>query len=107
MYVGDGSWGATPRPNNDDKPWTLRSGSFNQFNWIHVFPEMGGKSARVEIRTVITSERNADNEDEIISHVDNVPALSESDVFAIPKNINLFSTEPYGEVITYPFGDKN
>jgi hypothetical protein len=107
MYIGDGSWGATPRPNNDDKPWTLRSGSFNQFNWIHVYPEMEGKPAHAEIRTVITSERNPDNEDEIISYVDDVEALSESNVFAIPKNIHLFSTEPFGEVITYPFHEKN
>jgi hypothetical protein len=107
MYIGDGSWGATPRQNNDDKPWTLRSGSFNQFNWIQVYPDKDGNSAHVEIRTVITSERNPENEDEIISHVDNVPGLSESDVFAIPENINLFSTEPYGSVITYPFKEKN
>ena len=70
------------------------------------FPEEDGKPAHVEIRTVITSERNPENEDEVISHVDNVSSLSESDVFAIPENINLFSTEPYGSVITYPFKEK-
>jgi len=107
MYIGDGSWGATPRPNNDDKPWTLRSGSFNQFNWVQIFPEKEDKPAYVEFRTVITSERNPENEDEIISHVDNVPSLSESDVFVVPENIYLFSTEPYGSVITYPFREKN
>jgi hypothetical protein len=103
MYVGDGSWGATPRQNNDDKPWTLRSGSFNQINWIQVFPETEERAAYLEIRTVITSERNPDNEDEIISHVDKVSSLSESDLFAIPENINFFSKEPYGAVIIYPF----
>jgi hypothetical protein len=107
MYIGDGSWGASPRPNNDDKPWTLRSGSFNQINWIQVFPEEEEKPAYVEIRTVITSERNPDNEDEIISHVDDVSSLSESNLLAIPANINLFSTEPYGAVITYPYKEKN
>jgi len=109
MYIGDGSWGATPRPNNDDKPWTLRSGSFNQVKWIQVFPENEDDPAYLEIRTVITSQRNPEDEDQVISFVDNVPGLSESDLFAIPKNINLFSTEPYGSVITYPFkeGVKN
>lgn len=106
MYIGEGSWGATPRPNNDDKPWTLRSGSFNQIKWIQVFPEKDGKPAYMDIRTIITSERNPDNENEVISYVDNVSELSESDVFAIPENINLFSTEPYGEIITYPFHEK-
>ena len=107
MYIGDGAWGASPRPNNDDKNWTLRSGSFNQVKWIHVFPEKEGNPARMDIRTIITSERNPDNEDEIISHVDDVSNLSESDVFAIPENINLFSTDPYGAVITYPFQENN
>jgi len=107
MYIGDGSWGATPRPNNDDKPWTLRSGSFNQIKWIQVFPETDGMPAHIDIRTIITSERNPDNEDEVISHVDNVPSLSESDVFVVPENINLFSTDPFGAVITYPFREKN
>jgi hypothetical protein len=103
MYIGEGSWGATPRLNNDDKPWTLRSGSFNQIKWIQVFPQEGEEPAYLEIRTVITSERNPDNEDEVISYVNNVSSLSESDVFAIPENIRLFSPEPYGAVITYPF----
>ncbi len=103
MYIGEGSWGATPRLSNDDKPWTLRSGSFNQIKWIQVFPQEGEKPAYLEIRTVITSERNPDKKDEVISHVDNVSSLSESDVFAIPDNIKLFSPEPYGPVITYPF----
>ena len=103
MYIGDGAWGASPRPNNDDKSWTLRSGSFNQIKWIQVFPATDGKPAYMDIRTIITSERNPDNEDEVISHVDNVSSLSEDDVFAVPENVNLFSMEPYGPVITYPF----
>ena len=41
-----------------------------------------------------------------ISHIEGVAPLSEENVFAIPEGIDLFSTEPYGEVITYPFVDK-
>jgi len=106
MYIGDGSWGASPRPNNDDKPWTLRSGSFNQVKWIHVIPENGNKQAYIEIRTVITSERNPANEDEIISFIDNVSSLDENSLFTIPDNIKLFSTDSHGSVITYPYTEK-
>ncbi|UCE05474.1 MAG: metallophosphoesterase family protein [bacterium] len=104
MYVGEGSWGASPRENDDDKPWTLRSGSFNQIKWFQVFPEQDNRPAHIDIRTVITATK--DEEGNIISHVDNVAELSEADVFTIPENINLFSTEPYGNVITYPFKDE-
>ncbi len=46
IYLGEGSWGAWPRENNDLKPWTLSSGSYNQFKWIHVHPsEIGDKPA--------------------------------------------------------------
>jgi len=101
VYIGEGSWGAGPRENNDNKSWTLRSGSFNQFNWLQVFPDSDNEDARIDIRTVITSTRNSSNI--AISHVENVEALSEDNVFAIPDGIDLFSTEPYGSVISYPF----
>jgi hypothetical protein len=101
MYIGEGSWGASPRDNNDDKAWTLRSGSFNQIKWLQVFPESEGNPAHIDIRTIITATKDEDGN--LVSHVENVPALSENDVFAIPANINIFSTEPYGEVISYPF----
>jgi len=103
MYIGEGSWGAGCRPNNDDKPWTLRSGSFNQIKWIQVFPEIDGNPAHMDIRTVITSKRSTENKDEVVSFVQDVTSLSEENVFAIPDKITLFETEPYGPVITYPF----
>ncbi len=88
MFIGEGSWGAGPRANDDDKPWTLRSGSFNQIKWIQVFPESSSESARIDIRTVITATEDAN--ENIVSHVENVMPLSENDVFAVPGNINLF-----------------
>ncbi|HEC43908.1 MAG TPA: metallophosphoesterase family protein [Bacteroides sp.] len=105
MHLGEGSWGATPRAVDDDKPWTLRSGSFNQVKWLQVFPETETAEARIDIRTVITATR--DSLDQPVSHVEGVSALSEEDVFAVPEGIDLFSTEPYGNVITYPFVDNN
>jgi hypothetical protein len=104
MFIGEGSWGASPRPNDDDKSWTLRSGTFNQVKWIQVFPETGSEPARIDIRTVITATK--DEKGNIISHVDDVAPLSEENVFEVPDNINLFSTEPYGTVISYPFVDR-
>jgi hypothetical protein len=104
MYIGEGSWGATPRPNNDDKPWTMRSASFNQIKWLHVFPENNENPAHIDIRTVITATR--DENDRAISHVENVEALTEKNVFKIPANIKLFSTPATGSVVTYPFTNK-
>ena len=101
MYIGEGSWGATPRAADDNKPWTLRSGSFNQIKWLQVFPATETEQAHIDIRVVITSTR--DTLGQAISHVEGVSSLSESDVFAIPDGIDLYSTEPYGDVITYPF----
>lgn len=100
MYIGEGSWGASPRPANDDKPWTLRSGSFNQVKWLQVFPASEKGPAHIDIRTVITSTR--DDANQAVSHVEGVSALSENNIFDVPAGINLYSTE-YGDVITYPF----
>jgi hypothetical protein len=104
MFIGEGSWGATPRADDDIKPWTLRHGSFNQFKWLQVFPETKTAAAHIDIRTVITSTR--DTLDKAISHVEEVTPLTEKNLFEVPKGIKLFSTEPYGDVITYPFIDK-
>ncbi|MFC2115262.1 purple acid phosphatase family protein [Bacteroidota bacterium] len=105
MHIGEGSWGASPRVADDNKPWTLRSGSFNQIKWLQVFPKTESDPARIDIRTVITSTR--DSLDQAVSHVEGVASLSEEDVFAVPQGIDLFSTEPYGDVISYPFVDRN
>jgi len=103
MFLGEGSWGASHRIDNGDKAWTLRSGSFQQFKWLQVFPETDSKPAHIDIRTVITSLKDSLNNR--TAFVENVSALTEENVFAIPEGINLFTTEPYGDVITYPFTD--
>ncbi len=104
MYLGEGSWGASPRAVDDDKIWTLRSGSFNQIKWLQVFPDTKGESAHIDIRTVITSTR--DSLGKAVSHVAGVVPVTEKDVFMVPNGADLFSTEPYGNVITYPFVGK-
>ena len=104
MFIGEGSWGASPRKADDKKPWTIRSGQFNQLKWLHVFPEKNGNPAHVDIRTIITA--TFDEDENITGHVENVANLSEENLFAIPQNLNMFSTEPYGAVIQYPFKQK-
>ncbi len=70
---------------------------------FQVFPAIDDVKASIDIRTVITSTRSGD--DKAVSHVAGVAALREDDVFANPEGIELFSTEPYGDVISYPFKD--
>lgn len=53
VFVGEGCWGAPLRSNNDNKPWTRNSGSFNQFKWIFVDPN------EIEVRTVKTDGADA------------------------------------------------
>ncbi|MBE9511471.1 MAG: metallophosphoesterase family protein [Bacteroidetes bacterium] len=104
MYIGEGSWGAGYRVADDNKPWTLRSGSFNQLKWLQVFPGTENEDAHIDIRTVITSIR--DSAKTSITHIEEISALSEDNVFTIPEGIDIYSTEPYGTVITYPFIDR-
>lgn len=86
MYVGEGSWGAGTRENNDDKPWTMQSGSFAQCKWLHVGLDL------ISLRTVITEK----------GKVDHVGENSESNVFAIPSGITFFEADETGTVVEYP-----
>ncbi|MFC1620464.1 fibronectin type III domain-containing protein [Candidatus Neomarinimicrobiota bacterium] len=101
MFIGEGSWGAHPRANDDDKSWTLQSGSFNQIKWIHVQPATDNQLALMEIFTVITSVY--DDEDNQTIYVDEVENLTEDNIFEIPGNINLYKDNDYGRSVKYPF----
>jgi hypothetical protein len=85
MYIGEGSWGASPRAANVERDWTMSLGSFNQFKLIHV------RDKKFLIHTVIT-----DNESEVGS-------LNEGDEFEFPEGIQLFDTPGMGAAISYPF----
>ena len=78
-FVGEGCWGAPTRNNDDDKEWTLASGSFNQVKWIFV------DSKRIELRTIMT--------DEIAS----VAQLKNQ--FDIPTNMPLWNPTEIGDVL--------
>lgn len=101
MYIGEGSWGASPRSNDDDKPWTLASGSFNQIKWIHVFPEKDKAPARMDIYTVITASYDNDKNQTLFD--EKVEALNEENLFEIPENILLFENESFGSFVQYPY----
>ena len=101
MFIGEGSWGAGHRINNDDKPWTYQSGSFNQIKWIHVKPENGEQPASMEIFTVITSKK--DDAGNQTFYVDEVESLTEVTIFNIPENIKLFIGSDSLNSVKYPF----
>lgn len=101
MFLGEGSWGAHPRDNDDDKPWTIKSYSANQIKWIHVMPKKGDLPDRMSIYTVITGTYD-ENENQTLYDGD-VESLSEDNLFDIPENLNLLEYGEYGKVIKYPF----
>ncbi len=105
MYFGEGSWGARPRENDDDKSWTLSSGSFNQIKWIHVFPDENKTPAHLNIYTVKSASYDSDKNQTLYDV--NVDALTEDDLFGIPKNITLFEDDIFGNVVKYPFHSNN
>lgn len=100
LYAGEGSWGATPRVNDDDKSWTLDSESMNQFKWNHVFPDGAGSAARIDIRTVVTARYE---DGELVDYVEGVGTVDDAEPFTPPEGITLHSAPFYGEVISVPF----
>ncbi|MEN8117898.1 MAG: metallophosphoesterase [Bacteroidota bacterium] len=101
MFIGEGSWGATPRLNDDDKPWTMASGSFNQVKWIHIFPEDDKNQARMKIYTIITASYDSTGNQTLFDK--DVEPLTEENLLSIPKNIKLFENEITGQFVQYPF----
>lgn len=80
VYIGEGCWGAPLRTNNDNKPWTRASGSFNQFHWIFVDED------KIEVRFVKTDG------------ADRVAEIDPNNVFKTPIGLNIWSP-PAGDVI--------
>ena len=101
LFLGEGSWGAKPRPNNDDKPWTYKSGSFNGFKWIHIIPEQNGQQAQIKIFPVISVEPYKKNN--IVLYDSIVESLSENTLFNIPKNLKIQELPNGKNYISYPF----
>ena len=74
-FIGEGTWGAPLRPANDDKPWTMASGSFYQFKLIHVFKD------HMDIRSI-----KFDNAAELTAN-------TEGNNMGLPKNLDIWTPE--------------
>lgn len=81
VYVGEGCWGAPLRSNNDDKPWTRNSGSFNQFKLIFI------DNGKIEVRTVKTDNAR------------DVASVLPYNIFNLPVGIKIWNPSE-GDVIT-------
>jgi len=101
MFLGEGSWGAFPRPNDDDKPWTIKSFRGNQVKWIHVFPQSGDLPDRMSIYTVMSATYD-DQEVQTLYNTDVAP-LSEENLFNVPVNLKLVENGSFGYSVEYPF----
>ncbi len=84
-FIGEGSWGAPTRENDDDKSWTIDSGRFWQFKLITVSPK------QLEIRTV----KFGDEDKECNPH--KIKELTQKeqnrDATAIPKELDLWESK--------------
>ncbi len=81
VYTGEGCWGAPLRPNDDDKSWTRKSGSFNQFKLIFVDTE------KIELRTIKVDNANS------------VGEVSNTNPFSLPVNLDVFTPAPGEDVV--------
>ncbi len=84
VFAGEGSWGAPLTPNDDDKTWTMASGSFNQLKWIRVTP------ANLSFRSVR------------IDNAESVGEVDDADPWYPPANTDLWRP-PTGDTVTLPF----
>ena len=101
MFMGEGSWGAHPRQNDDDKPWTMESGTFNQVKWMHVYPEDEDSEAHIKIYTIITA--SYDEDEKLMLYNDGVEPLTEDNRFSVPEGLELFRNEEGKDYVTYPY----
>ncbi len=81
VFIGEGTWGAPLRKNDNLKSWTRDSGRFNSFFWIFV------DKNKTELRSVVIEKPEA------------VVAVSDSNRFAVPAGLNIWKA-PNGSVIT-------
>ncbi|MBU2863681.1 choice-of-anchor J domain-containing protein [Reinekea forsetii] len=87
MIIGEGSWGAPTRPTDDDKPWTIDSGSFWQFKLVHASPDA------MKIHTVRFGSEHETLRG-VKTDISTVGTLTQADQdanpFAVPANLPLW-----------------
>jgi len=84
-YIGEGSWGAPTRVNDDDKSWTLDSASFWQFKLITVDAD------NLEIRTVKFGDENTDYDAQSVKEI--TQKQQNVDPKKIPDDLELWDSK--------------
>jgi len=84
-YIGEGSWGAPTRLNDDDKSWTIDSDSFWQFKLITV------DSKNLEIRTVKFGDEKTDYDANKVTEITQKQQDREPKI--IPSNLDLWNSK--------------
>lgn len=102
LFIGEGSWGAPHRANDDDKPWTLSSDTGWQFKLIQAGP------SNIYIRTVRFGQYDETNTPvlgyEMADVAELTQAAQDSDPLAMPAGLDAILWKPLaGDVVTLPF----
>ena len=84
-YIGEGSWGAPTRKNDDDKSWTIDSGQFWQFKHITV------NVNNLEIRTVKFGDEERDYDANSVSEISQKEQNQNPKM--IPANLDLWNSK--------------
>ena len=84
-FIGEGSWGAPTRENNDDKSWTIDSGQFWQFKLITV------KEKGLDIRTVKFGDEETDYDANSVQELSQ--ELQDENSEVIPKDLLLWDSK--------------
>jgi len=77
VYLGEGSYAAPLRDDDDKKPWTRDSGMFHQFKWLFVNKD------KMEIRTVRYDAN---------TNTDFINELPVNNRFIIPQNLEIWDS---------------
>ncbi|HHD75186.1 MAG TPA: metallophosphoesterase family protein [Campylobacterales bacterium] len=90
-YIGEGSWGAPTRVNDDDKSWTIDSGKFWQFKLITAKPNS------LEIRTVKFGDEDVPYNPHKVEEI--TQKQQDENPLVIPKKLDLWQSK-IGRVLT-------
>lgn len=100
LHVGEGSWGATPRDDDDKKSWTLDSGSFNQIKLNRVYPATSKHAARIDISPIKTAQYI---DGKLVNFVEGVKERPHGQPMALPDGAIVHSSPVYGDKVSVPF----
>lgn len=90
-FIGEGSWGAPTRVNDDDKSWTIESGKFWQFKLISAKPDS------LEIRTVKFGDEETNYNPHKVQEI--TQKQQNQEPLVIPNDLDLWETK-IGKVLT-------